>query len=134
MKLPRLCGLEYWTADQIAESLDYGRHMNRSSADELRKKLWEILDASTSPTPAGGDGPNDVETPDGLLDLANTDKIGHWWSDLSEKQQVAISLAWRDEQIAGCPDDVPLEDWLYMCEHSAEDCEEGSDFRLHAVT
>ena len=87
--------LEYWTADEVAECLYPG------GCETLYGKLWEFVceaeEAGTA-TPLGGDGSNGtVETPDGRLDPANTDKGPHWWSRLTSAEQQMIIDAYKAE-------------------------------------
>ena len=90
-------GLEYYTADRIAESFDYWSHMPSEEASSLYSKLWDFVSESKNPTPMGGDGSNGtVETPGELLDLDNDDKAGHWWHRLTEKEQAAIVQSMDD--------------------------------------
>ena len=89
MKMP--AGLEYMTADTVAETVPYADVNNH-----LYNKLWGFLKDAKNPTPLGGDGSNGtVETPDGRLDLANDDKAGHWWHKLTESEQKNIAQAWE---------------------------------------
>ena len=94
MRMPE--GLEYWTADEVAECLS-------GLSSELRGKLWRFLNEAKNPTPIGGDGSPDrdgrptVETPDMRLDLDNDDKAGHWWSKLSEEEQQTIAKSYKQE-------------------------------------
>ena len=89
MKMP--IGLEYWTADEVAECLDgVGR--------DLSAKLWGFLSEAKNPTPLGGDGSNGtVEEPAGRLDLDNDDKAGHWWGRLSTEEQATIAAAYEKD-------------------------------------
>ena len=90
MKMPD--GLEYWTADEVAECPS-------GIGPDLYRKLWDILNAATNPTPLGGDGSNGtVETPDGRLDLDNDDKAGHWWAKLTVAEQTTIATAYTAER------------------------------------
>ena len=76
-------GLEYWTADEVAECLDYHKGLTEAEADVLYRKLWGFLAEAKNATPLGGDGSSGtVETPDGRLSLENDDKAGHWWAPL----------------------------------------------------
>lgn len=82
--------LEYWTADQVSECL--------SISSQLSGKLWKFSDDSENPTPLGGDGSDGtVEVPDGLLDLSNDDKAGHWWGKLTEEEQAEIVTAYQKD-------------------------------------
>lgn len=88
-------GLEYWTADEIAECLPFEAHLPKPAADALARKLWGFLE-SDNPTPAGGDGSDGtVETPDGRRDLGNTDKPRAFWGQLTPAEQTAIATAYR---------------------------------------
>lgn len=87
-------GLKYWTADEVAECLDYHKGLTEAEADALCRKLWSFLSEAKNPTPLGGDGSDGtVETPDGRLSLANDDKAGHWWTRLNMRERAAISTA-----------------------------------------
>jgi len=94
MEMPK--ALEYWTADEVAECLDYRGFLPESyyKDDEYRlsRKLWSFLDEAENPTPIGGDGSNGtVEYPCGRQDLANDDKTRHWWHKLDFIEQRAIA-------------------------------------------
>lgn len=92
MEMP--AGLKYWTADEVAECLDYQKGLTRPEADALYRKLWGFLSEAENPTPIGGDGSEGtVETPDGRLSLDNDDKAGHWWSRLNDRERAAIAAA-----------------------------------------
>lgn len=101
MKIPMPEGLDYWTADQVAECLSYSKHLPADYAGgwtALYARLWSFLAEATNKTPLGGDGSDGtVETPDGRLDLANDDKAGHWWGRLTPVEQVAIRDAYIKE-------------------------------------
>jgi len=86
-------GLEYWTADEVAECLSY------PDPDQvIYKKLWQFLSDAENQTPAGGDGSNGtVETPDARLDLDNDDKAGSWWHKLTNAEQLVINEAWAKD-------------------------------------
>lgn len=87
-------GLEYWTADEVAECLDYWKSLTREEGESLYAKLWRFLAEAKNPTPLGGDGSNGtVETPDGRLSRTNDDKVGHWWSRLNDRERAAIAAA-----------------------------------------
>lgn len=88
IKMPE--GLEYWTADEVAECL--------YPSKEICAKLWSFLDDAKNPTPQGGDGSNGtVETPDMRLDLDNDDKAAHWWGRLTEDEQKLVLKAYLKE-------------------------------------
>lgn len=93
--------IEYWTADSVAECLDYHKYLDGDGMD-LYRKLWGFLSEAAEAgeaTPLGGDGTNGtVETPDGRLSDAK-DKPKHWWHRLTEAEQKAISLACRAEDV-----------------------------------
>jgi hypothetical protein len=101
--IPMPGDLKYWTADEVAECLDYGRflpNINKkgqvrgAQRRELHTKLWGFLNAAENATPLGGDGSNGtVETPDGRLDLGNDDKAAHWWKQLTPTEATAIAMA-----------------------------------------
>ena len=94
MKMPE--GLEYWTADEVAECMEYQKHLPSEYGgwEKLHRKLWSFLEEAKSPTPLGGDGSNGtVETPCGRQDLQNDDKAGHWWGRLAIVEQEAIASA-----------------------------------------
>ena len=91
MEMP--AGLECWTADEVAESIDYWTHLTREEAEMLHGKLWGFLAEAKNATPLGGDGSDGtVETPDGRLSLKNDDKAGHWWARLNDRERAAILL------------------------------------------
>ena len=93
-------GLEFWTADEVAECLDYGKHLPDSYGEwtKLCSRLYDILSAANNPTPLGGDGSNGtVEEPSGRLDLNNDDKAAHWWQQLDPVEQCAIAAAFAAE-------------------------------------
>ena len=92
-------GLEYWTADEVAECLSYRRHLPVDYQwEKLYQKLWAFLEAAHHATPLGGDGSNGtVETPDGRFDLDNEDKAGHWWCKLTDVEADAIAQAYIAE-------------------------------------
>lgn len=90
-------GLEYWTADEVAECLSFEKHYEGGG---LYEKLWGILAAAENPTPMGGDGTvGTVEEPAGRLDPNNEDKAPHWWSKLTEAEQAAINAAYAEANI-----------------------------------
>ena len=90
-------GLEYWTADEVAECLSYEDYLPAEYEDSLYDKLWCFLAAAKNATPLGGDGSNGtVETPDGKLDLDNDDKAAHWWSKLTGVEANAITQAYAE--------------------------------------
>lgn len=99
-------GLEYWTADEVAECLDCAAYLPEGYIEEqyggdrwgLEKRLYVAKRAAKNPTPLGGDGTNGtVETPDGRLDLANDDKASHWWGHMAPAEQRAIAAAYAHE-------------------------------------
>lgn len=90
--------LAHWTADEVAECLPYSKHMEKAEADTLYCRLWEVLESASNKTPLGGDGTGGtVETPEERLSPDNDDKTPHWWDKLTHKQQVALTLAVKDE-------------------------------------
>ncbi len=99
-KVPQ--GLEFWTADTVAECLSYSKFLPDDYPGgwtTLYSKLWSFLAQASDPTPIGGDGSDGtVETPDGRLSLHNDDKATHWWHLLTEVEQSAISEAYAWEQ------------------------------------
>jgi len=96
MNLPE--GLQYWTADEVAECLGYHQHLTEQEADNLYSLLWQLVDDATNPTPLGGDGTDGtVECPGDRLSLKNDDKTGHWWKKLDADQQRAIVAAYEKE-------------------------------------
>ena len=101
MKIAMPEGLDYWTADQVAECLPYASHLPADYAGgwtALYARLWSFLAAAEHPTPLGGDGSDGtVETPDGRLDLDNDDKAAHWWGRLTPVEQAAIRDAYHAE-------------------------------------
>ena len=98
-KVPQ--GLEFWTADTVAECLSYSKFLPDDYPGgwtTLYSKLWSFLSTAQSPTPLGGDGTDGtVETPDGRLDLRNDDKASHWWKRLTDVEQAAIRAAYAAE-------------------------------------
>jgi len=85
MKIPSQ--IEHWTADEVAECVDY-------KDASIYRKLWRFVAEAENPTPLGGDGSNGtVETPDGRLDPENDDKCPHWWNKLTEEEQRKIADA-----------------------------------------
>jgi len=93
-------GLEFWTADEVAECLSCHRHLpaDYGNPDKLYTRLWNIKCGATNPTPLGGDGDNGtVEEPAGRLDLNNDDKATHWWGRLEAVEQTAIAAAFAAE-------------------------------------
>ena len=93
-------GIEYWTADMVAECLPYQEFLPKDYGpwETLYHKLWSFLEEAENPTPLGGDGSNGtVEEPCGRRDLKNDDKTSHWWMRLSLEERKAITLAWQYE-------------------------------------
>jgi len=93
-------GLDRWTADEVAECLDYDEHLPADYGcwTKLARKLHDILAEAQNPTPLGGDGSNGTaETPDGRLDPNNDDKAAHWWDRLDPVEQAAITAAFAAE-------------------------------------
>ena len=99
-------GLQYWTADEVANCLPYNKHLPPGYVDAhyggnkwgLCSRLENIAYAAVNPTPMGGDGSNGtVETPDERLDLDNDDKAAHWWGQLTSAEQSAIAAAYASE-------------------------------------
>ena len=92
-------GLEYWTADEVAECLSYQRHLPAEyDWNTLYKKLWSFLEVAENATPLGGDGSNGtVEMPDGRLNLDNDDKAAHWWHKLTDVEANAIAQAYNQD-------------------------------------
>tara|TARA_R110000787_G_scaffold278560_1_gene388346 strand:+ start:198 stop:524 length:327 start_codon:yes stop_codon:yes gene_type:complete len=97
IKMPS--GLEYWTADEVAECIGYRSYLPvEYEWRKLYRKLWSFLEAADNATPLGGDGSNGtVETPDGRLDLDNDDKAGHWWRKLTDVEADSIAQAYIKE-------------------------------------
>ena len=95
-------GLEYWTADEVAECLSYQDHLPAEyDWNTLYKKLWSFLEAAENATPLGGDGSNGtVEMPDGRLNLDNDDKATHWWHKLTDVEANAIAQAYKVNETA----------------------------------
>lgn len=91
-------GLEYWTADEVAECMPYQNYLPVGSDwHDLYSKLWGFLSVAENPTPVGGDGSDGtVEYPDGRRNLDNDDKASSWWSKLNADEQMAIMLAWKE--------------------------------------
>ena len=87
--------LKYWTADEVAECLDYEKHLpDEYDSWSLYRKLWNFLNESQNPTPIGGDGSDGtVEYPCGRQNLNNDDKANHWWNKLTDIEQSAINQA-----------------------------------------
>jgi hypothetical protein len=91
-------GLAHWTADEVAECLDFGKFLEKNEANELYCDLWNSVGKAKNPTPSGGDGSNGtVEYPDARLSPDNDDKTPYWWEELTEKQQEAINNAYLRE-------------------------------------
>ena len=91
--------LEYDTADEVAETIDYHKYLTKERADALYRELWRILAAAKNKTPLGGDGSNGtVETPCGRLDSDNDDKTPHWWDSLDRDFQSAIVQAVENDR------------------------------------
>jgi hypothetical protein len=96
MKMP--AGLEFWTADEVAECVEYQEHLPEEYGDwqQLDWKLDSFQEGAKNPTPLGGDGTNGtVETPCGRFSSANDDKAPHWWGKLTTTEQAAIVAALR---------------------------------------
>lgn len=74
-------GLEYWTADEIAECLDV--------PDEIYVKLWGLA-ACEGGKPLGGD--EGWEWPELVDSFAN--QPNHFWPLFSEEEQDAIAAAY----------------------------------------
>jgi hypothetical protein len=95
--IPMPEGLEYYTADVVAECFNCHSHLWPDAANALNAKLWDIATAADNPTPLGGDGSNGtVETPCGRLSLDNDDKARAWWHRLTEAEQAAIAAAYEE--------------------------------------
>ncbi len=94
-------GLEYWTADEVAECIPYQAHLPADYPHGwkgLYARLWAFLEEANNRTPIGGDGTGGtVETPDARLDTTNDDKTGHWWGRLTEVEAAAIVAGFRQE-------------------------------------
>lgn len=89
-------GLQYWTADEVAECLEYDRYLDKQASDALYARLWNFLSEAENPTPPGGDGSEGtVEYPCGRQGLANDDKTHHWWGRLTDAERGAISQAYE---------------------------------------
>jgi len=83
--------LEYDTADEVAETIDYHKYLTKERADALYRELWRILAAAKNKTPLGGDGSNGtVETPCGRLDSE--------WDSLDRDFQSAIVQAVENDK------------------------------------
>ena len=88
--------LAYWTADEIAECLDFGKYLKTYNLDWIPtyNKLWSFVNNASNPTPLGGDGSDGtVETPCGRLSLDNDDKPHAWWDKLTDAEKWAINKA-----------------------------------------
>lgn len=110
--IPMPEGLEYYTADVVAECFNYGKRLPAEYGgwQVLHAKLWGFLADAQNPTPLGGDGSNGtVETPCGQLSLNNDDKAGHWWTRLTEVEQAAIAAAY--EEMRGWSDEAVRRAW-----------------------
>jgi len=80
-------GLQYWTADQIAECLPVG--------DDTYRRLWEITAGASNPKPLGGDGTGGTtEWPEVRDDCGNQPRS--FWKLLTEEQQKDIVQAYRE--------------------------------------
>ena len=89
--------LDYYTADEVAECIDYQKHLPKERASALYRALWQFLTDAKNPTPLGGDGSNGtVETPGERLSLENDDKVGHWWDRLDRDWQEALVKSAED--------------------------------------
>ena len=105
----------YWTADEIAECL-FPATLTVAQRDVVYVKLWSFVNEAAkagTATPLGGDGSNGtVETPDGRLDPANTDKAPHWWHRLEAFEQRAYCLAMNKQDAEYCEgrDQIKLDD------------------------
>lgn len=89
-------GLKYWTVDEVAECLNYHKHIDDHEA--LYAKLWRLLGEAQNKTPLGGDGSGGtVEYPDARDGLDNDDKMGAVWEKLTEDEQNAIVKAYEEE-------------------------------------
>ena len=87
MKIPT--GLEYWTADEIAECLG-------GIAMATRQRLWEFV-GGTDDKPLGGDGSNGTtEIP--IVDHSYGNQPRAFWSKLTKAQQEEIATAYKAEQ------------------------------------
>ncbi len=92
-------GLNYWTADEAAECLEYSRHLPPGGDRSLYAKLWSFIAAAENPTPQGGDGTDGtVELPCGRLSADNDDKAPHWWGRLEPAEQAALARAYEADQ------------------------------------
>ena len=86
--------MQYYTVDEVAETVDYWAHLPKDRAEALYSAVWNYLAKSKNPTPLGGDGSNGtVELPEQRLDPENDDKAHHWWSSLDKDWQMAIVKA-----------------------------------------
>lgn len=71
-------GLEYWTADEVAVVLSYGKYLpDEYDEDTLYKKLWSFID---------------------FVSLDNDDKDSHWWHKLTDVEAKAISQAYLGDE------------------------------------
>jgi len=93
--------VQYYSADTIAECFSYQKYLTKEEGRALYKKLWDILSESVDEgksTPLGGDGSNGtVETPGEQMSLEYTDKAHHWWGRLNEREQEAITRAYKGD-------------------------------------
>ena len=90
--------IELWTADEVAECLPYQKFLTKEKSDDLYRKLWDIVNSASKPTPIGGDGTgNTVETPEERLTSHNDDKVKNFWSKLNAKEKEAINKATEKE-------------------------------------
>ena len=92
MEAPDMISL--WTADEVAECLEYEKYLSKEDSTALYSKLWKFLSEAQNPTPLGGDGSNGtVEYPCGRLSPNNDDKAPHWWHRLDANEREAITKA-----------------------------------------
>jgi hypothetical protein len=93
--------LTYCTADEVAETMTFEKHLSEAAGEALYSKLWSFVNEAAKAgkqTPIGGDGTGGtVETPEQRLDLDCTDKAGHWWKKLDQDEQQAIIKALIEE-------------------------------------
>lgn len=93
-KIEMPSALTYYTADEVAECVDYHKHLTKERADALYRFLWKVISEAENPTPIGGDGSDGtVEYPEDRLSLENDDKTNHWWDRLDRDWQEALVKA-----------------------------------------
>jgi hypothetical protein len=79
-------GLQYWTADEIAECLPVG--------DATYRELWRITSEASNKKPLGGDGSDGtVEWPEVTEEYGNQPRA--FWPNLTPEMQADIAQAYE---------------------------------------